>query len=212
MRPHPTLTSLRLAADPDAWRGCGVDVDVNGCARLGGVLLHIAGPDAGRGLLGWNFTGLEDRAEIAGIPVLDDITGTGGADHPLRIDALDHVVVMTGDLDRTLAALDDAGLDRRRIRETDQIRQAFYLVGPALIEVAAPREPTTEPARLWGLTVNVEDLDAAADLLGEKLGSIRDAVQPGRRIATVRREAGLGIPVALMTPRRPIEAHPPVAS
>jgi hypothetical protein len=34
------------------------------------------------------------------------------------------------------------------------------------------------------------------------LGDIRDAVQPGRRIATVRREAGLGVPVALMTPRR----------
>jgi hypothetical protein len=31
------------------------------------------------------------------------------------------------------------------------------------------------------------------------LGSVRDAVQPGRRIATMRREANLGLPVAFMT-------------
>jgi hypothetical protein len=35
--------------------------------------------------------------------------------------------------------------------------------------------------------------------MGEKLGEVHDAVQPGRRIATVRREAGLGVPVALIT-------------
>jgi hypothetical protein len=28
----------------------------------------------------------------------------------------------------------------------------------------------------------------------------KDAVQPGRRISTVKASAGLGIPVALMTP------------
>jgi hypothetical protein len=28
---------------------------------------------------------------------------------------------------------------------------------------------------------------------------VKDAVQPGRRIATVRREAGLGLPVALIS-------------
>jgi hypothetical protein len=29
---------------------------------------------------------------------------------------------------------------------------------------------------------------------------VKDAVQPGRRIATVRKQAGLGLPVALITP------------
>jgi len=47
----------------------------------------------------------------------------------------------------------------------------------------------------------VADLDACAELLGERLGSIRDAVQPGRRIATVRKSAGLGLPVALISAR-----------
>jgi hypothetical protein len=47
----------------------------------------------------------------------------------------------------------------------------------------------------------VADLDAAAERLGDRLGRARDAVQRGRRIATVRPEAGLGPPVALITPR-----------
>jgi hypothetical protein len=45
----------------------------------------------------------------------------------------------------------------------------------------------------------VADLDACAALLGGRLGEVRDAVQPGRRIATIRREAGLGVPVALIS-------------
>jgi hypothetical protein len=42
---------------------------------------------------------------------------------------------------------------------------------------------------------------ADVDVPRPHVGPAKDAVQPGRRIATVRREAGLGVPVALMTPR-----------
>ena len=44
--------------------------------------------------------------------------------------------------------------------------------------------------------VAVADVDALA---GPLLGSARPAVQPGRRIATVRREAGLSTALALMS-------------
>ena len=46
----------------------------------------------------------------------------------------------------------------------------------------------------------VSDLDALAERLGDDLGTPRDAVQSGRRIATLRESAGLGVPVAFMTP------------
>jgi hypothetical protein len=55
-------------------------------------------------------------------------------------------------------------------------------------------------ARFWGLTITVADLDGAVADLGSLCGTIRDAVQPGRRIVTLKREAGLGLPVALITP------------
>jgi hypothetical protein len=51
------------------------------------------------------------------------------------------------------------------------------------------------------MTLVVDDLDAAARLLGDRLGRIKEAVQPGRRIATVRQAAGIGVPLALMSPR-----------
>ena len=46
----------------------------------------------------------------------------------------------------------------------------------------------------------VSDLEVLADRLGDRLGSVTDAVQPGRRIATLKASAGLGEAVAFMTP------------
>ena len=101
-----------------------------------------------------------------------------------------------------MGALDRAGLELRRERDAGGgARQAFLWVGDAILEVvsAAGGDPA-EPASFWGLVVVVSDLERAAAVAGDALGTPRDAVQPGRRIATVRREAGLDLPVAFMTP------------
>jgi hypothetical protein len=115
---------------------------------------------------------------------------------PLGAVAVDHLVVLTDSLDRTTAALEAAGLPLRRVQHP----QAFLPAGTLLVEVVETDE-VVEPT-LWGLTLSVADLDAAAARLGDRVGPPLDAVQPGRRIATVRPEAGLSIAVALMTPRR----------
>jgi hypothetical protein len=60
----------------------------------------------------------------------------------------------------------------------------------------------------WGLVVIVEELDALATRLGDRLGDIGSAVQTGRRIATLRRSAGLSPAVAFMDPER--EAKDPI--
>ena len=58
------------------------------------------------------------------------------------------------------------------------------------------------PAPLGGChqVVRASDLDALAQRLGDDLGAPRDAVQPGQRIATLRESAGVGVPVAFMSP------------
>ena len=56
------------------------------------------------------------------------------------------------------------------------------------------------PAFFWGLALLAPDLEATVAGLGENVSEIRPAVQPGRRIATLRRSAGLALPVALITP------------
>ena len=71
-----------------------------------------------------------------------------------------------------------------------------------LVEVVEGRDAGGDgPARFWGITVEVSDIDHVAARLGERLGGVKDAVQPGRRIATVRSEASGGLPLALITRR-----------
>jgi hypothetical protein len=59
---------------------------------------------------------------------------------------------------------------------------------------------TDERARFYGIAVTVRDLDRCAALLGDALGPIGAAVQPGRRIATLRGDrVGLPVPIAFMS-------------
>jgi catechol 2,3-dioxygenase-like lactoylglutathione lyase family enzyme len=124
--------------------------------------------------------------------------------------SIDHIVVITPDLDRTTAVLREAGFDLRGVREGatpgGSRRQAFFRAGDLileLVEAPAGTRIASDPAgiaRLWGISFLVEELEPTAAALGGLLGEPRDAVQPGRRIATLRRDAGLGPAIAFMTP------------
>ena len=195
---RPELDELVLGDRRDAWQGLGFTV-TGGVAAVGGVRIRLDG--SGGGLTGWSLRGLEAGADLDGLPA--SVSGAPPPEpvsHPIGALAVDHVVALTPDFDRTVGKLRAAGLDYRSTRDAGSgFRQAFFVLGPCLLELGGPAEG--ERPWLWGLTLVVEDLDAAAALLGERLGRVKDAVQPGRRIATVRREAGLEVPLALMTPR-----------
>ncbi len=198
-----TLTSLEqltLGADPEAWRRAGFDVGQEG-ARIGGVRLQF---EPGESILGWRLDPGGETA-IDGLPVAAPAHGdVPGGPHPNGAIRIDHLVVFTPDLERTTGSLEEAGIERRRVREAETgdgpLRQGFFRLGEVILEVVEHARVEPGPARFWGITFTVADLDASAQLFGDRLGSIRDAVQPGRRIATVRREAGLGLPVALISP------------
>jgi hypothetical protein len=195
----PTPLGLDVAADPGAWRALGFAVDADDIVRIGAVAVRLGVP--GRGITGWTLSGAQGPAEIDGIPTAwARPLPAAGAAHPNGAHQVDHVVVRSPDVARTLQALTDAGMTLRRERSAGEVRFAFFRHGECIVELAGPVQPEAAggPARLWGLTLQVADLDAAARLLGDALGEVRDAVQPGRRIATVRREAGAGIPLALM--------------
>ena len=98
----------------------------------------------------------------------------------------------------------------RRIREeptpAGAPRQAFFRLGATILEaVQEPVEATQRhggdrPAFFWGLALTAPDLERTVEFLGDCVSEIRDAVQPGRQIATLRRSAGLSVPIALITP------------
>ena len=208
----PALAGLDIADPPDVWRRLGFIVSDDGTCVLGTLTVRLLGAQAGEGIVGWTL-----RPGPAPLPALVDGISTTAAQagpaapaaHPNGALGVDHVVIHTQDLQRTLTALEGTGLEVRRIREArPDLHQAFLWAGDVLLEVAGPPAPSgDDPARLWGLVVVAPDLDLLAALPAEPLGSVRDAVQPGRRIATVRRDLGSSVPLAFMTPHRTAAAE-----
>jgi Glyoxalase-like domain len=209
MSRQPTLDELFIADEPGAWRAAGFTVERERC-EVGSVRLRLEGPGRGRGIVAWSVRDA-GSLELDGLPTTASAEPpAAGERHPNGVVSIDHVVVITPDLDRTTAALRDAGFDLRRMREGatpgGSTRQAFFRMGEVILElVAAPAGTKIAadpdgPARLWGISFLVEELDDTAAALGDLLGEPRQAVQPGRRIATLRREAGLGPAIAFMTP------------
>jgi hypothetical protein len=207
-----TIEELTLADEPGSWRALGFTVSGESC-RLGSVRLRLAGPDAGGGIVGWSLRELAGT-DLDGLPTSRsqgpaDLTEPA-AEHPNGVTAIDHVVAISPALDRSVLALQAAGLDLRRRREeptpAGAPRQAFFRLGEVILEVVQEPDEVLDraggpdrPAFFWGLALRVHDLERTVGELGEKVGSIRPAVQPGRRIATLRRAAGLAVPVALMS-------------
>lgn len=206
----PTVDELAVADAPDAWSSLGFELDDGTCV-VGDVRIRAAGADAGKGLFGWSLRDVEST-ELDGLPTArsDRQPPDARPAHPNGVTGLDHVVAITPALERTVAALEGAGLDLRRIREeptpAGAPRQAFFRLGPTILEVvqepaeAIERSGANRPAFFWGLAFVAPDLDATVAGLGDRVSEIRPAIQPGRRIATLRRSAGLSVPVALMTP------------
>lgn len=128
------------------------------------------------------------------------------AAHPNGVCGVDHVVVSTGGVERTSGLLTDAGLellgDRQAVFGEEQVEQRFHHAGPCLIELVGPSGTTGgEPAGVWGITFVTPKIESLPALEPAPVASIRDAVQPGRRIATAVPEAGLPTRVAFMDPR-----------
>jgi hypothetical protein len=196
---RPELREIAVADPPQAWRDLGFAVDGDVVA-IGGVLIRLGAE--GDGINALTLRGLPAGADLDGLeihPARDAQQPAGPAEHPIGATAVDHVVALTPDFDRTQEKLRAAGLDYRATRDAGNgFRQAFFVLGPCLLELGGPADG--DP-RFWGLTLIVDDLAAAAAQLGDRLGRVKDAVQPGRQIATLRREAGLSVPLALMTPR-----------
>jgi hypothetical protein len=196
---------LEVGGSVERWRRVGVRVADDGMVPFMFTSLRIV--EAEPAVRAWAISGINlSVTDIDGLPT--SVVEPGApqlAEHPNGGVELDHVVVLTNSLDRTCAAVEDAtGAPLKRVREIGAMRQGFHRVGSGglIVEVVERPEVDVSHAVFWGLVINVADLDAAVSTIGPDLvGSPKDAVQPGRRIATIRPEAGLGVPVALMSLR-----------
>jgi hypothetical protein len=213
MGPPLTIDELLIADPPAAWRAAAFRVEGDLCV-VGSIRLRLVGPGSARGIVGWSVRGVP-ALDLDGLPTAATVSApppVAAASHPNGVTAIDHVVVLTPDIDRTTAALHDAGFDLRRKREGPtpggSTRQSFFRMGEVILEVVEAPAGTRiadnpkGPARLWGISFLVADLEHTASTLADLLGEPRAAVQTGRRIATLRKEAGLGPAIAFMSPGR----------
>jgi hypothetical protein len=197
------VAALRIGGEPERWRKLGFAVE-DGSVKLGGVRVEFLPPGDVEGIVSWSLEGAEVPRSIDGL-VSDHgfRDGEPAADHPNGALSIDHIVVLTPSLERTTDAFAAIGVECRRVRDAGAgVRQGFFFVDDVLVEVVDGTEPDAHaPARFWGLTLVVADIDETARLLGDDIGRVKDAVQPGRRIATVRPEASGGLPLAFITQR-----------
>ena len=205
-----TIDELRIEDEPDRWSALGFAVSDGRC-RIGSVWLAFIRSDTSAGIVGWSLRGITST-ELDGLPTMlsERAPASAAAAQPNGVIAIDHVVAVSPALDRSVRALRAAGLDLRRVREqptpSGAPRQAFFRLGEEILELVAEPDDVLErtgapdrPARFWGLALQVDDLERTVAMLGPDAGPIRPAVQPGRRIATVQRSAGLAVPLALMS-------------
>jgi hypothetical protein len=208
---NPTINAIEIADPPEAWTGAGFTVGDDGTCVVGQVRLRLTGRDGDRKRIqSWSLREVPDDTTT-----LDGLITTSSDDpmpapvtHANGVELIDHVVVVSPDVDRTIAALNAVGLPSLRTRHVDpeqygfEARQTFFRLGEVILELIGPNEPQGDgPASFFGLAYTVTDIDALPALYGEHLGRVKDAVQPGRRITTLRhKELGLSVATAFMSP------------
>ena len=196
-----TIDELHVGDAPDAWRAIGFEVDDDVC-QVGAVQLRLG--VVGTGITDWALRDVPaDVTQVDGVPTsLSTTPARKSGTHPNGVTRIDHLVLMTPDLPRTTAAVAALGLDVRRERDAGAFQQVFFRLGEVILEVVGPVEAGPGPASLWGITFAVDDLDATAALLGDRVGRVKDAVQPGRQITTLRgNDIGISPAIAFMSER-----------
>jgi hypothetical protein len=203
------VEELEIADPADAWQRAGFSVHSDAVCRVGGVRIRLVGRDRGAGIVGWSLSGLPSNGSIGDLDGIPTTTSEAVAAQPVvhanGVTEIDHIVLLSPDLSRTVEALAAIGVQPRRERDAElggrPIRQIFFRLGEVILEViGSPRTAEQTPSTLWGITYVVADIDATASFFGDRSTPVKDAVQPGRRITTLRHEdLGMSVRTAMIS-------------
>ena len=216
---------IHLWDDPDEWRQAGFFVNANSSVRIGNqISLKLMGRTAKDGKFPPSWTwrhgndgpAFKDVSSIGGILISPPFPGiySGIAEreaHPNGVVNIDHIVIQSTNAQQTANALEDIGVPV--LKRTSKVRPHLECVflRPAdgvVIEIIGPSPPVKDedakPARLWGITFVVDDIENAS--LAGVAKPPWQAVQPGRMITTLKKGAvDVSLAVAFMTPHVPVD-------
>ena len=193
---------LFIGGAPSPWGLAGLSPQgspVGSLASTSNATLVWPSEELPSGALEIAFDGVQSGADLDGIECAEFISTPDGLESSDSL--IDHVVVMTNNLERTCEAVTEVtGCPLKRVREVGEIRQGFHRVGEGGVVLEVVERADVSRTSLWGLVIATPSFDDLVQAAGDLVSEPKDAVQPGRRISTVKAKAGLGIPVALMTP------------
>ena len=208
------LLKLTIGETAETWSSAGFEVmelpnGSPGC-QLGSVQIQFdtTGP---QGILSAVVSGLRGMIDSLDFDNENGLSPTHNntslsSTHPNGVSRIDHLVVTSSDCDRTTAAFEANGVYPRRVRtfgdDGSKMRQTFFWLGDVILELVGPDASGDKgQANFWGLALISDNLQATADYLGEKCTPVKPAVQPGRKITTIKsREIGITTSLAVMSP------------
>jgi catechol 2,3-dioxygenase-like lactoylglutathione lyase family enzyme len=211
------IVSLSVADAPEVWKALGFTV-IDRRVQIGSVGFVLEGQGDQRGITSWMLSA--DDGELP--PLIDGLltgsvvgSSTTGEPppHPNGIVAIDHIVVSTPDIDRTVGVLEDLGWECRRRREgaaygQEKMHQAFFWLDDVILEVVGPEtlssveEEVNKPATFFGIALTAYDLSATQAFFGDLMKPPVEAVQPGRFITTISSRGGSSLAIAVMSPHQ----------
>ena len=205
---EPTIAELHVGDDPSAWERLGFSINDRRCLVGATEVVFSDGPT---GIHSWV---LRNSMPSQFGPIPTTFTKKPVPEpsivHPNGSIGFHHVVLMVPEFDIGKTALTSAGVQVEQGRPFGSPGKAMLRSAPKMgdieLELIGPEsEDRSRNWDLWGLVIAVDDIDATSELLGDLLGQVKPAVQPHRRIATLKKEAELGVAVAFLGPKECLE-------
>jgi len=208
------LLQLIIGGEAETWSSVGFDVmelpSGELACQIGSVLLRFD-PTGERGISGAAVHGGRAIIDSLKFDVGPNLTSSSIDAYPPSVHSngitrIDHLVVTTADCDRTTRAFESNGIHPRKVRtfgdHEAKMRQTFFWLGDVILELVGPDQSEANGhAMFWGLALISDDLQATAGYLGERCTPVKPAVQPGRKIITIKtREIGITTSLAVMSP------------
>ncbi|KAK3237553.1 hypothetical protein CYMTET_52387 [Cymbomonas tetramitiformis] len=178
---QPYVNEIVIGDNASSWRKAGFSVGEDATLELGGVTLRFVGEAAGRGILSWGLS-WSTTSSIDGLKTTvvkerkRGNTRRSLEEHANTGFGIDHIVLASTHVHRTAEILAQSGLVVKRASKSDSGWIQYFFKTNIIIELVGPdndeNAAADAPAKFWGLTVAVHDIDTLKTKLREYTGQM----------------------------------------